>query len=112
METRQLFGRRQIYTDVEEITPENVVEVLRQALSDHAVNQGEIQYLKKKQNAGMDLFSANARERLLPAHSPRPLSSQASARLRVAGFQVPNHVTVSSFLSGSNCSEQTKFLSC
>jgi SPP1 family phage portal protein len=45
METRQLFGRKQIYTDVETITAENVVEVLRQALNDHAVNQGEIQYL-------------------------------------------------------------------
>ncbi|MBO5706436.1 MAG: phage portal protein [Bacteroidaceae bacterium] len=45
METRQLFGRKQIYTDVETITAENVVEVLRKALSDHTVNQGEIQYL-------------------------------------------------------------------
>ena len=45
IETRQLFGRRQIYTDVETITADNVVEVLRQALSDHAINQGEIQYL-------------------------------------------------------------------
>lgn len=45
LETRQLFGRRQIYTDVETITADNVVEVLRQALSDHAVNQGEIEYL-------------------------------------------------------------------
>ena len=45
METRQLFGRRKIYTDVETITADNVVEVLRQALNDHIVNQGEIQYL-------------------------------------------------------------------
>lgn len=45
LETRQLFGRRQIYTDVETITAANVVEVLRQALNDHMVNQGEIQYL-------------------------------------------------------------------
>ncbi len=45
MNTRQLFGRKQIYTDVEAITADNVVEVLRQALNDHAVNQGEIQYL-------------------------------------------------------------------
>ena len=45
LETRQLFGRKQIYTDVETITAENVVEVLRQALNDHAVNQSEIQYL-------------------------------------------------------------------
>ena len=45
METRQLFGRKQIYTDVETITAENVVEILRQALSDHQTNQGDIQYL-------------------------------------------------------------------
>lgn len=45
METRQLFGRKQIYTDVETITADNVVDVLRQALNDHAVNQGDIQYL-------------------------------------------------------------------
>ena len=45
METKQLFGRKQIHTDVETITAENVVEVLRQALSDHTENQGEIQYL-------------------------------------------------------------------
>lgn len=45
METRQLFGRRQIYTDVETITAENVVEVLREALNDHVINQSEIQYL-------------------------------------------------------------------
>ena len=45
LETRQLFGRRQIYTDVKTITADNVVEVLRDALSDHRVNQGEIQYL-------------------------------------------------------------------
>ena len=45
LETRQLFGRKQIYTDVETITAENVVEVLRQALNDHLINQSEIQYL-------------------------------------------------------------------
>lgn len=45
METRQLFGRKQIYTDERNITAENVVEVLRKALAVHTVNQGEIQYL-------------------------------------------------------------------
>lgn len=45
METRQLFGRRQIYTDVSVITEANVVDVLDRALSDHAVNQSEIDYL-------------------------------------------------------------------
>ena len=40
-----LFGRTQIYTDVEYITAENVVEVLSKALLVHAKNQNEIQYL-------------------------------------------------------------------
>jgi SPP1 family phage portal protein len=44
-ETRQLFGRRQIYTDVEEITAANVVDVLNKALYVHALNQAEIDYL-------------------------------------------------------------------
>ena len=44
-ETRQLFGRRQIYTDVETITAENVCDVLNKALYYHAMNQADIQYL-------------------------------------------------------------------
>ena len=44
-ETRPLFGRRQIYTDVETITAENVCDVLNKALYYHALNQSEIQYL-------------------------------------------------------------------
>ena len=44
-ETRPLFGRRQIYTDVENITAENVCEVLNKALYHHSLNQSEIEYL-------------------------------------------------------------------
>ena len=44
-ETRQLFGRRQIFTDEEVITAENVVDVLSKALYVHSLNQSEIQYL-------------------------------------------------------------------
>ena len=44
-ETRHLFGRRTIYTDQEQITHENVVEVLLRAAKVHAQNQNEIQYL-------------------------------------------------------------------
>ena len=40
-----LFGRRKIYTDVAEITRENVVDVLTQAMSVHSVNRNEIDYL-------------------------------------------------------------------
>lgn len=45
MEGRQLFGRTQIYTDVAEITPANVLDVLQKALNVHAKNQSEISYL-------------------------------------------------------------------
>ena len=41
----QMFGREKIYTDVERITADNVVEVLSKALVTHSKNQSEIQYL-------------------------------------------------------------------
>ena len=40
-----MFGRRKIYTDVERITADNVVEVLNKALLTHNENQTEIEYL-------------------------------------------------------------------
>ena len=40
-----MFGRTQIYTDVEQITAENVVAVLMKALKAHAQNSNEIDYL-------------------------------------------------------------------
>lgn len=45
MTSRQLFGRKQIYTDVAEITAKNVVPILEKALTVHAQNQSEIEYL-------------------------------------------------------------------
>lgn len=42
---RQLFGRREIFTDEENITRENVVDVLMRAVHIHSINSGEIQYL-------------------------------------------------------------------
>ena len=47
METRTMYGRRVITTDVAEITAENVVDVLREAMSVHELNRGEIEYLWK-----------------------------------------------------------------
>lgn len=41
----QLFGRRQIYTDVPEITSENVMDVLTAAYPTHLINSREIDYL-------------------------------------------------------------------
>jgi len=40
-----MFGRRMITTDVEEITDENVLSVLEKALEIHEQNRSEIQYL-------------------------------------------------------------------
>jgi len=45
LETRQLFGRRKIFTDVADITAENVVDVLNKALLTHSTNASEIDYL-------------------------------------------------------------------
>ena len=47
MDTRTMYGRRVITTDVAEITAENVVEVLRKAMPTHELNRGEIEYLWK-----------------------------------------------------------------
>lgn len=44
-ETRQMFGRRVIKTSATNITSENVVDVLLKALSIHALNRSEIDYL-------------------------------------------------------------------
>lgn len=41
----QMFGRAVIYTDVSSVTAENVRDVLSKALSVHAQNQNEIDYL-------------------------------------------------------------------
>lgn len=43
--TPVLFGRRVIYTGVEEITRENIVDVLSAAMAVHVKNRAEIQYL-------------------------------------------------------------------
>ena len=45
MDTRQMFGRTKIYTDVEVITSENVVDVLTKAVNVHSQNQSDINYL-------------------------------------------------------------------
>ena len=45
MDTRQMFGRTQIYTDEVVITRDNVVSVLEKAVLVHSQNQNEIEYL-------------------------------------------------------------------
>ena len=43
MDTRTMYGRRVITTDVSEITADNVVEVLKKAMEDHELNRAEIE---------------------------------------------------------------------
>lgn len=45
MDKRALYGREVIYTDFDEITPENVLKVLDRAMTVHARNCADIQYL-------------------------------------------------------------------
>ena len=45
MDKRTLYGRAVIYTDFDEITPENVLKVLDRAMAVHARNRTDIQYL-------------------------------------------------------------------
>ena len=47
MDTRTMYGRRVITTDVTEITADNVVEVLEEAMKLHEKNRSEIDYLWK-----------------------------------------------------------------
>ena len=47
MDTRTMYGRRVITTDKTEITAENVVEVLEEAMQLHEKNRSEIDYLWK-----------------------------------------------------------------
>lgn len=47
MDTRTMYGRRVITTDVTEITAANVVDVLREAMNTHDLNRSEIEYLWK-----------------------------------------------------------------
>lgn len=47
MDTKTMYGRRVITTDVEEITEANVVDVLREAMDVHDLNRNEIEYLWK-----------------------------------------------------------------
>lgn len=46
-ETRYMFGRRVIYSDVEYVDESNVLDVLRKAEVTHALNRSEIIYLDK-----------------------------------------------------------------
>ena len=45
MESRALYGREVIYTDVEEVTAENVVDVLKKAVEKNQSNVSDIKYL-------------------------------------------------------------------
>ena len=43
----ELKGRREIFTDVTEITKDNIAEVMTEAFAAHLTNAGEIKYLQE-----------------------------------------------------------------
>lgn len=43
--TQRMYGRRIIFTDVDEITEQNVISVLEDTLPVHEKNKAEIKYL-------------------------------------------------------------------
>lgn len=53
----ELFGRREILTPVESITKENVVRVLEKALTVHAANSAEIDYLYRYMRGKQPILS-------------------------------------------------------
>lgn len=57
MEDRVTYGRTTIYTDAEEITRENVSDVLEKALEIHGKNRADIQYLFDVYRGKMDILS-------------------------------------------------------
>ena len=57
MDTRTMYGRRVITTDVAEITAENVVEVLEEAMKLHEKNRSEIDYLWKYYKGDQPILS-------------------------------------------------------
>ena len=59
MDTRTMYGRRVITTDVTEITAENVVGVLEEAMKLHEKNRSEIDYLWKYYKGEQPILQRN-----------------------------------------------------
>ena len=59
MDTRTMYGRRVITTDVTEITAENVVKVLEEAMKLHEKNRSEIEYLWKYYKGEQPILQRN-----------------------------------------------------
>ena len=51
----ELLGRKRIYTDVDDITPENIFAVLEQALTIHEINMAEILFLLEYEKGVQEL---------------------------------------------------------
>ena len=51
-----MFGRRPIYTDVAEVTADNIVKVLEEAMKTHELNRDEIDYLYKYRKGNQPIW--------------------------------------------------------
>ena len=52
----ELRGRREIFTDVKEVTQSNITEVLKEAFSVHTVNAAEIRYLQEYEKGNQPIL--------------------------------------------------------
>ena len=52
----ELRGRREIFTDVREVTQSNITEVLKEAFSVHTVNAAEIRYLQEYEKGNQPIL--------------------------------------------------------
>lgn len=56
-ETRELHGRRVIYTSVNEVNENNIIPVLGKAMETHGINSNEIDYLWKYRNGKQPILN-------------------------------------------------------
>lgn len=66
MKSRKLCGRRPIYTDVKEITKDNIVDVLHKAMEVHQLNRGEIEYLENYRNGEQPIWKKRVTKKTRP----------------------------------------------
>lgn len=78
-----LVGRKVIYTDYDKITADNVVDVLKQALADHSVNQSCIEYLYQYNNGTQPIL--NREKEVRPEINNRIVVNRAN---EISSFKV------------------------
>lgn len=85
-------GRKVIYTDVPEITYENVIDVLRRAMVDHLANSRRIDYLIDYENGNQPLVREKKTRTDINAHCVDNIANEATEFW--CGFAFGNPITL------------------